>query len=429
MAQPTFPFLGPFPPSPNVSTGTSFEDGLRIGRIPADQNGNSVGPGMVPIGGTSAGAALSPQFLRWGQGLPMSPIVSYNICPFNAWTDYSTPPQPADICTFAPGTASGAYGTLTPSGTSPNLDSTWAIPTTNLPNFFTQAGYGINPAQPSVALRFDWPRAIGIQVTGADLATSDTQINVWGYDFWGNPMSAIYGNISGGVVNNGLIQAQNVGSPDLSSFYEYCPFNGTTLTNVPGASQNFTNKAFYIVTAVQYQSTSGVAVTAGATINVVTTRTMGLPYYFGEQGSMLLGAFWKGFTQLSGQSQAAYSPGALLGLAGLPFAANYPGTDLTTGNYQAQLTTGLPIQAGPYGLDVRGTYSASTQARGSDVPAAGNRLLLAWLNAEIDPILYQYREAYLPQSSADVQDPPTGQIVDEPSLVQWMGAPQYVGPV
>lgn len=424
MAQPTFPYLGVFPPQPDVSTGTSFTDGVRVGRIPIEQNGNSTGAGLVPIGGISAASAISPQFLRWGEGMGCSPIVTYNICPYLAWPDNGTPTVPPDICLFPAGTASGAYATLTPAVNIPNTGITWPVSLVNLSNYFVTAGYGFNPASPNNGLRLDWPRALGIYISGAPLTDTTSLIRVWGFDFWGNPMMAQYGGVSSSV-DNGLLQGVNATVGGIPTIYQYSPVDGDTVTNKPSISANYTNKAFYIISAVQYVSTAGTAIPTGATVSVVTTRTMGLPYLFDSQRCSLLAIAWNGTSELSGMPLAAYTAGAPLGLAGVPPVNTvYPGTD---GNVEAFLIDGAGPGSSGTDTDVRGTYTPSIP---QPSPSANCRLLISWVASNVDPILSAMNAAYLSEPFGEIAVTPQGtqRIVAKPTLNDWIGGPQYAGP-
>lgn len=426
MAQPTFPYLGVFPPQPDVSTGTSFTDGVRVGRIPIEQNGNSLGAGLVPIGGTSAASAISPQFLRWGEGMGCSPIVTYNICPYTAWADNGSisgaPAVPPDICSFPAGTTSGTYATFTPSVNIPNTGITWPVSLVNLSNYFVTAGYGFNPASPTNGLRLDWPRALGINISGANLTDTTSFIRVWGYDFWGNPMMAQYGG-NGAVVNNGLIQDINPLTNGIPTTYQFADVDGTTVTAIPSLSANIPNKAFYILSAAQY---FGTVIPVGATVSVVTTRTLGLPYLYDSNRNILLGISFNGITELSGTSPAVYTPGAPLGLAGVPpINTVYPGTN---GNVQAALISGTGPSEDSFALDPRGTYTPSLPVSASQ--QGNSRLLISWVAANVDPILYAMNAAYLSEPFGEIAVTPQGNqnIVAKPTLNDWIGGPQYAGP-
>lgn len=397
-------------PNPNSSLGSYFDDGVRVGA-------------SFEVGGNSTplfdNFSASPQNNQWGGGMIQSPIATYNIVPNLSGMDSEVnAATTGDICSFS-ANAYNANGVFTPSGGAiPNSGSTWTI---TLPNG-------------RQALRFDWPRAIGIKIGGANLTDDETVVQVFGWDFYGNPMQAIYGGSDFtqplqaiGSYQYGPAAGVRNGDGILNTY----PINNEILPNPPwvGGPQ-YTNKAFYGITRVYLQTASPVPL--GATISVCTTRIMGLPYAYHSQYSNLLGVRFAGLNEFTNAvtgdagDPATNVVGGRIGFTYLPISGG-----IGTPYYASQASlvdADFGLTPSPLSYDVRGTYSpsnASIQAApGEEIP----RLCISWYQPGFDALRKAYYEAALPEAFDGTSfsiNGGTGLIVPLPNLGDQLGQPQY----
>lgn len=394
---PGFPTQGAtFGPNPNSSLGSFFEDGLRIG--------TDFGGGRQQFPANSIydfeGKPLQPNYDLWGPGVPLSPIVTYNVRPFCAAIDRAD--VTVDIGTFPPGTTANTFLTFTPDVTDPSeaLGTTWNI---NNQGAIPQVLNNITPTSANnpngnQSLRIDWPRALGITVTGAQLADTTSSIYVQGRDFYGNVINAFYGNGSGTILT--AITPAN-------RCYQYSPFPSSLVVGppavpaaVPFATSGFTNRAFY---TIDYAIYFGTTIPAGCSVSIVTTRQLGLPWVFDYQTCNLLGVTFNGITELgcggvNGSSYQNNVPITLLNGNVATYAAlGLDAAPLGTALYQ-QAFFGAPAPASGSGFnrDPRGTYSPSVAVQTEEDDAINPRLMITWYQGGIDPLNNIYNAAGMP---------------------------------
>jgi len=248
-------------PSTNGSYGTYVSDGLRTGPL---------FPGSTTPNPATNATYSSPNF-KFGPGVLQANNYMYTITP------YAT-------------AAGNVVATMTPGGAGPlPLNSAGLVQNSCVT-------YLVDPQSQQAYIQFDWPRTVSV-TTGAGIA-ANTNITIFGYDYWGWPMQA-------------------------------------SLLNLGASTTVYVGKAFsYITQAYINQAPT-------TTISVQASTVFGLPYVLNDAGAVYCFG-WNGTSYLT------------FGAAATP-AVNPPPTNILIAS--ANVTTPTATSG-----DVRGLVAIPTTA-------------------------------------------------------------------
>jgi len=289
-----------FVPATNIPLGTYVTDGLRSGPSYTNLNSTTVDANNQYITG---------YYDKFGPGVLYTPYNTWDIVPYNS-----------TVGNIVAATAVVAAGNLTL--TQDTFATTKLLGSNN--QFYVQ---------------FDWPRVPAVVVSGAAM-TAATSVTIFGTDWYGFPLQAVY-----------TVQAPGIYPANL----------GTAA------------KAFYRITQIYVNGSTGV----GGTLQVQTTNIFGLPYAIKEK-SYASNFSWAGNSMLSQSGTATL----VAGTAAISTPAYVTGANVQT----STLTSATPANIGGLyltatsnrsGFTITSTNVADTSVVGWFMPNAGQNLVAA----------------------------------------------------
>lgn len=324
---------------PNISYGSSFPDGLRVG--PSLLNAQPW------VDATPQNPFFQPPItqpgLNWlGNGVLLSPVTTYGIS-----TLYGAQAIPAS--TTVTDAVKNAVISNPLTGTAATLNATFTIIqnikfSSTLFNQFPFANIDVgNP----VGFQMDWPRVVGLYVSAAtsNSETAPVSIRVSGYDWYGNRMTEVI----------------TLPSATLTGGNSICVLG---------------NKAFYLVTKITLITPPAKTQT---TIQPVFGNRWGLPYRLFRTAHFITASFVT-------NNSTTYAGNASISLAGikigsgkifattgsasgpLPAADQYYGISYIGGNLFQGDGTPEPSPATYATNDVRGTFDLANIADSTSTP-------------------------------------------------------------